>query len=489
MPRVHHLIVVIPSYVTAAVFSTALLLAPCPAGAQPAAPRAAAVGGDLRESSRQLQALADRVGRSVVEIITLGYASTDLADDERGLLIAPSRGSGSGVVVDADGYIVTNAHVVEGAHRIQVELPVMEPETAERRSLLRPRPRLVGAQLVAIDEETDLAVIKVAEKGLTPLPFADSDDVRPGQLVMAFGSPLGLNSTVTLGVLSAIARQLEPEDPMIYLQTDAPINPGNSGGPLVDLDGRIVGINTLILTQSGGNEGLGFAAPSNIVRRVFEQIRTHGHVRRGEIGVRAQTITPLLAAGLTLARDTGVILSDVFPGGPAALAGAQVGDIVTRLDGKVMENGRQLHVNLYSRAVGDTVRLDIERRGNAMTLRVPIVERENDPSRFSSFADPQDHVVARLGILGLTLDASVARLLSDVRIAEGVVVAGASGDVVPGSDDQLKAGDIIHAVNGRRVVSLAELRTAVDRLQRGDAVVLHVERDAELLYVTLRVER
>ena len=487
MPRVHTAILVVPSLL-AGVFGAILLLTPAHAVAQPAA-RAAAVTGDLRESSRQLQALADRVGRSVVEIITLGYASTDLADDERGLLVAPSRGSGSGVIVDADGYIVTNAHVVQGAHRIQVELPLMEPETDAPRSLLRPRPRLVGAQLVAIDEETDLAVIKVAETALTPLAFADSDLVRPGQLVLAFGSPLGLNSTVTLGVVSAVARQLEPEDPMIYLQTDAPINPGNSGGPLVDVDGRIVGINTLILSQSGGNEGLGFAAPSNIVRRVFEQIRTHGHVRRGEIGVRAQTITPLLAAGLKLPRDTGVILSDVFPGGPAARIGLEIGDIVLRLDGKVMENGRQLQVNLYSRAVGETVRLDIERRGTAMTVAVPIVERENDPSRFASFADPQDHVVPRLGILGLTLDLEVARLLSDVRIPEGVVVAGASGDVVPGSDDQLKAGDIIHGVNGTPVTSLGELRAAMDLLARGEAVVLQVERDGELLYVTLRVER
>ena len=145
---------------------------------------------------------------------------------------------------------------------------------------------------------------------------------------MAFGSPLGLTSSVTLGVVSAIARQLESEDPMVYLQTDAPINPGNSGGPLVNLEGQIVGINTLILTQSGGNEGLGFAAPSNIVRRVFEQIRQFGRVRRGEIGVRAQTITPLLAEGLQLGRDTGVVLSDVYPEGPASKAGAEVGDIV-----------------------------------------------------------------------------------------------------------------------------------------------------------------
>ena len=428
------------------------------------------------------------MGPSVVQILTLGYARADLADGERGVFIAPSRGSGSGVIVDASGYIVTNAHVVQGAHRIQVELPTRETG-APGRSLVRPRPRLVGAQLVAIDEETDIAVVKVAEQNLPALSFADSDDVRPGQLVLAFGSPLGLNSSVTLGVVSAIARQLETEDPMVYLQTDAPINPGNSGGPLVNVDGQIVGINTLILSQSGGNEGLGFAAPSNIVRRIFEQIRQYGRVRRGEIGVRAQTITPLLADGLKLGRDAGVVLSDVYPEGPAAAAGAEVGDIVLRLDGKPMENGRQLQVNLYSRAVGDTVRLDIERRGQAITLAVKVAERDDDPSRFAALARPEEHLIQRLGILGLTMTPELAALVPDFRVATGVIVAGTSGDQVPGSDGQLAIGDIVHAVNGRAIRTLPELRSAVDALKAGDAMVLQIERNAELMYVALRLER
>ncbi len=443
---------------------------------------------DLRDASQQLERLAERVGPSVVQVLTLGYATADRADGERGVLVAPSRGAGSGVIVDASGYIVTNAHVVQGAHRIQVELPVRDSGVPGR-SLVRPRPRLVGAQLVALDDETDLAVVKVSEKDLPALTFADSDSVRPGQIVMAFGSPLGLNSSVTLGVVSAIARQLESEDPMVYLQTDAPINPGNSGGPLVNLEGQIVGINTMILTQSGGNEGLGFAAPSNIVRRVFEQIRQFGRVRRGEIGVRAQTITPLLAEGLQLGRDAGVVLSDVYPGGPASKAGAEVGDVVLRLDGKPMENGRQLQVNLYSRAVGDTVRLDLERRGTGLTLAVPVVEREDDPYRFSSLARPEDHLIPRLGVLGLSMTSELAAMLPDLRVASGVVVAGASGEAVPGSDGQLTAGDVIHAVNGHAVRTLPDLRSAVDALKVGDAVVLQVERDAELLYITLRIER
>ena len=157
-------------------------------------------------------------------------------------------------------------------------------------------------------------MIKVDERNLPALAFGDSDELSAGQLVLAFGSPLGLHNSVSLGVVSAVARQLEPESPMIYVQTDASINPGSSGGPLVDVRGRLVGINTLIARQAGGNEGLGFAAPSNIVRTVYEQIRKSGRVRRGDIGIRAQTVTPVLAPGLGLPRDHGVVLADVLPG-------------------------------------------------------------------------------------------------------------------------------------------------------------------------------
>jgi serine protease Do len=166
-----------------------------------------------------------------------------------------------------------------------------------------------------------------------------------------------------------------------------------------------------------------------------------------------------------------------------------VGDIVLRLDGKPMENGRQLQVNLYSRAVGDTVRLDLERRGTGLSLSVPVVEREDDPYRFTALARPEDHLIARLGVLGLTMTSDLAALLPDLRVSSGVVVAGASGEVVPGSDGQLEAGDVIHALNGSAVRTLPELRALVDALKIGDAVVLQVERESELLYVTLRVEK
>src|SRR5262245_30615806 len=306
---------------------------------------------DLTRLSTTIEALVARVRPAVVQVATTAYVAGVTAP---GAGFATQQGTGSGVLLSADGYIVTNAHVVEGARRVQVVLTLPGPGPAEPKSVLKPAGRVVGAQVIGVDRESDVAVLKVAEEGLPFLPFGDSESLRQGQLVVAVGSPLGLAGSVTFGVVSAVARQVKPEDRMVYIQTDAPINPGNSGGPLLDTEGRVMGINSFILTQSGGSEGIGFAAPSNIVRNVYEQIRRTGKVHRGAIGVSAQTVTPTLAAGLGLAQPWGAVLADVAPRGPAAAAGLAIGDVVLTLDGKPLENGRQLEVNLYRHAVGDT---------------------------------------------------------------------------------------------------------------------------------------
>ena len=205
---------------------------------------------------------------------------------------------------------------------------------------------------------------------------------------------------------------------MIYVQTDASINPGNSGGALVDTEGRLVGISTLIYSQSGGNEGIGFAAPSNIVRNVFSQIRKTGRVRRGEIGVHAQTITPLMAEALGVTGDAGVVLSDVLPGGPAARAGLQAGDLVLTLDGKRMENGRQFRINVYTRGVNDTVALEVQRGERRQSVRVTVGERANDAGRLADLVAQQSPVRA-LGVLGLNMTPQIAQLLPGVRHDKG----------------------------------------------------------------------
>jgi serine protease Do len=377
--------------------------------------------------------------------------------------------------------------VVAGARSIQVQLAA-EHRSPEGTSVLKPRGRVLGAQLVGIDRETDLAVLKVESKGLPALRLGDSEALAQGQLVFAFGSPYGLEGSVSMGVVSSLARQVELDHPMVYIQTDAAINPGNSGGPLVNAAGEVVGINTMIMSRSGGSEGVGFAAPSNIVRNVYEQLRTTGRVRRGMIGVNAQTVTAPLASALGLARDWGVVVADVHPGGPAAGAGVRIGDLVLTLDGKLIENARQLDVNIYKRKVGERVTLELQRGSETVKLQVPVVERPNDPERFMDLVSPERNVVPRLGVLFLDLDATIARMMAPPpRKTAGAVVAASSLTSLR-SEELFRPGDIIYAVNGTPVSGMEGLRKLVAGLRPGAPVAVQVERDGQLHYVAFEVE-
>ncbi len=441
---------------------------------------------NLAELSQSLEALSERISPAVVEIRVTAYGPVG-ENATTANLLARRRNSGSGVILDPDGYIVTNAHVVRNARRVQVLLAAPTGEKKKRRSILKPKGKLLGAQIVGVDAETDLAVLKIQEKQLPYLTLGDSDTLRQGQIVLAFGSPLGLENSVTMGVVSAVARQIQDEDRMIYIQTDASINPGNSGGPLVAATGEIVGINTLIFSQSGGNEGLGFAAPSNIVRNIYRQIRQSGRVRRGELGAVAQTITPLMAEGLGLAQYWGVLLGDVVPGRPAANAGLRIGDIVKSLDGKVMENGRQFDVNLYRRSVGERVRLEILRGKEEMQFEVPVAERIDDSIRFAAFVTPERNLVPELGILGLDLDNTTRALLPVLRKESGVIVAALSAQS-PADEGIFRPGDVIHAVNRKSISSLEELRSWLNRQSPYTAIVVQIERLGQFLYVAFELE-
>jgi serine protease Do len=354
------------------------------------------------------------------------------------------------------------------------------------RSILARRSRSVDATIVGLDLETDLAVIKINERNLPALGFGDSEALQTGQFVLAVGSPLGLQNSVSLGVVSAVARQLTPESPMIYIQTDASIHPGSSGGPLVDLRGRIVGVNTLLLTAGGGADGIGFAAPSNIVRTVFEQIRKWGRVKRGTIGVSAQTITPTLADAMRLPRPTGVILADVFPEEPGAAAGLKVGDIVLTLNGKPMENGRQFDVNLYRLAAGDIAEIEVLRDNAPVKISVAIAERQGDPTRFADMVSPERHLVQRLGILGLDLNASLAAAVGGVRGIGGVLVAARA--LNSGAEYGLEVADVILSVNGTPVKGLADLRSVIGRLPDNAAVALQIQREGQLIFLSFEIE-
>jgi serine protease Do len=290
-----------------------------------------------------------------------------------------------------------------------------------------------------------------------------------------------------MGVVSSVARQPDPDQPMVYIQTDAPINPGNSGGPLVDIDGRVVGINTFIFTQGGGNEGLGFAIPSGIVRRVYEQLRQHGHVHRAEIGAAVQTITPTLAAGLGLSQDYGVIVSDVTPGGSAEGAGLKVQDIILTLNGKPVMNVPQFDAAFQLRVDPAPMQLEVLRASQRIPLQVPVVEQRDDMDRLADSLDPVKDLVPQLGIVGVQIDRSTSALVPDLRIASGVIVAArtAFGTSVPSG---LETGDVIHGRNGEEIISLEALRTDVKQLKPGDPVVLQIERDGSLQYLAFEME-
>jgi serine protease Do len=432
----------------------------------------------LSELSQAFQGLSGRVAQSVVHIESLGYAP----DEERRQLLTQRRSAGSGVIVSAEGHIVTNAHVVQGAQTIRVRLPRRPEQAQSFDSILKPLGQTVPARVLGIDLETDLALLQVDAEIPTWLPFGDSDQLRRGQLVLAFGSPFGLAGSVSMGVVSAIARQIRPEDRVVYVQTDAPINPGNSGGPLVDTDGRVVGINTFILSQGGGSDGLGFAVPSNIVRTVYEDLRSFGYVKRGTIAALTQTIDPVLGRGLGLDRDWGVIVSDVLPGGPASAGGLKVGDIILSLDGKAMENARQFEVNVYQSRIGGQISVRVRRGPDVTTLSIPVVERPNTMDRLSLELDPEKHLLPQLGVLGLTVDDLMRRLIPNLRFKSGVLVTASS------DDHRLQPGDVIHRMNQVEVESFEQLGNWLSLLKRGDPVVLQVARQGRLRYVAFQLE-
>jgi serine protease Do len=304
--------------------------------------------------------------------------------------------------------------------------------------------------------------------------------------VLAFGNPLGLQNSVSMGVVSSTARQIKTDDPTIYIQTDASINPGNSGGPLVDVDGNVMGINTFILSQSGGSEGIGFAIPSNIVKTIFEQIRKDGHVHRGQVGVRAQTITPALQKGLGLARDSGVLAADVTPDGPAEEAGLKIGDVIAAMDGKPMENARQFEVNVYRHAVGEKIKLTVERDAQKLDIEIEVSERDDDPQRFADLVDPEKNQVRKLGILGIEVTQKVSALLPGLRKPYGVVVAARIASAP--NPAELQPGDVIHEINGAPIATIAALREALDQQKSDAAMVMQVERDGKMMYQVLELE-
>jgi serine protease Do len=466
---------------------TAALLFPSAALAQHSG-RALDPSSLLHDLNAAVESLTRRVSPSVVQILVTGYGPVDerSRDGQTGVVIGRQRSIGSGAIIDADGYIVTNAHVVAGARHIQVVLYRQAAAAGPLHSLGEDASLTVDARIVGVAPDMDLALLKVEVTGLPAMPFADYDAIRQGELVFAFGSPEGLRNSVTMGVVSSVARQPDPDSPMVYIQTDAPINAGNSGGPLVNVDGELVGLDTLIYTESGGSQGLGFAIPSTMVASAYPQLRKYGHLHRGLVGFYPLAITPGLASGLGLPRTSGVMVADVTPGGAAAAGGLEITDVIATVDGKRVDSVPMLSIELSRYAAGDVVTLGVLRGSRTASVTITVREWLHPIDDVSALADPESSAIRRLGILGIDVGDDTAALTQDLRIPYGVFVA-ARMQVSSGNDVPLVPGDVVHAINGTPVTSVDTLRALVDDAKADTEMILQIERNSQLMFVTCRI--
>jgi serine protease Do len=443
-------------------------------------------GDTLHKLNESVDNLIKKVSPSVVQILVTGYGPLDEGErTSTSVIIGRQRAIGSGFVIDPSGYIVTNAHVVNGAQLVRVVLPLGTNEGSVS-AALSTRSNIVPARVVGVARDIDLALLKVDGVKLNALPVASYHNLRQGEIVFAFGSPEGLRNTVTMGIISAVARQTDLDSPMVYVQTDAPINPGNSGGPLVNVNGEVVGVNTFILSQSGGNEGLGFAIPCGVLNVAYKQLRQFGHLHKTEIGIGIQTITPTLATALKLPRAYGVIISDVKPNTPAIAAGVQIGDILLSIDGRPAENLPFVGLQFLSRDNGDKMHLEILRGKDRLAFDVKVMDPPHDMDQIAALADPEKSLVPALGILGVEIDEKVAGMAPDLRDPFGILVAaraaGASIEV------PLATGDVIRTLNGEPMTTLDRLRAALKALPPGSSVALQIQRDERLLYIAFTTE-
>jgi serine protease Do len=372
---------------------------------------------------------------------------------------------GSGVIISPDGYILTNNHVVDGATDVRVTL-------ADKRQL--------KAKIVGTDAKTDIAVLKVEGSDFPAITVGDSSKVQIGDYALAIGDPFGVGQTVTMGIISAMNRgNLGIEDYEDFIQTDAPINPGNSGGALINDRGELVGINTAILSHgSGGNEGIGFAIPINLARGVMTQIMDHGKVNRAYLGIMVQDITPGISKAMSLKDMKGVLVGDVTPNGPAQKSGVQRGDVILEVNGKVMEDSRQLRNMISMMDPTSTVSLKLVRNGSATNMSVKLGDMPADKELAKAEDKPSDQALN--GVTVENLDAQTARQLGLSAAVSGVVVT----DIDPSSplaSAGLRQGDVIQEVNHQPVKNVTQFQEAIRKA--GDAPLLLVNRKGTTLFL------
>lgn len=437
----------------------------------------------LEQLSACIRELTRRASPAVVEIVVTGYGAADDSNSgQTSNRISRQRSSGSGVLVDPAGYIMTNAHVIEGAVTLKV--------LAGRPGAGTPRfqsPRTFDARLLGVDKESDLALLKIDGQGLPYLGFAESDNVSQGDLVLALGNPMRLRNSLAMGVVSSPARAVSDDDPILYLQTDAPINPGDSGGALIDITGRLIGLNTFIWSKSGGNEGIGFAIPSDLVRNVYHQLRRTGIASSGTLGIYVQNITPPMARGLDLPAQEGVVVADVDREGPGDIAGFKRLDIVLTLNGKTIETARQFDDAIYRRPAATKVSVGIERRGQHLLLTARVASHSPKEEHLAALVSPAKNLIPRLGIFCVEINDQMTRMIPGLRRQYGLLVAARSPEGQAPFID-LRPGDVIHEMNNLPIALFDLFRSRIEELKSGDPVALQIERDGRLQYVAFEIE-
>jgi serine protease Do len=433
---------------------------------------------DLGRLSGEIESLSVAVGPKVVQIATQSLKVAGAGEQQPAGLLVAEHGRGSGFFVTSDGYVLTNAHVVANATRVTVLVAAVngsaQGETAHE----------YPGNVVGVDADNDLALLKIDVEGV---PFFDLSRVttaHQGQLVLAYGNPLGLSQSASLGLVSAVERQLNPEDPRTYIQTDASLNPGNSGGPLVDLEGKLLGINTMIISQSGGSEGIGFAVPLDVIRHSYAGLREKGMVVRSRLGIQPRSLTADLIGGLGLKSRRGVLVEDVDPSGPGATAGLLQGDVMLSLNAEPVNNIRDLYRVESGLSAGTEVDLWVMRGESARALRItPQPGRPATPATLAGNVTEKENLVLRLGMYGSTLTPALVSTLGGLRKEQGVLVLALAGLGLTGQN-ALEPGDVVHAVNGCAVDGVESLRQALETIPDSAAVVVQIERAGMLSYVT-----
>jgi len=380
----------------------------------------------------------------------------------------PVRGDGSGFIVSSDGYILTNSHVVEGASQVTVRLQDQ---------------REFPAKVVGSDERTDIAVLKIAATGLPAVRFGDPSKLKPGQWVLAIGSPFGFDNSATAGIVSAIGRSLPTENYVPFIQTDVAVNPGNSGGPLFNLQGEVVGINSQIFSRTGGFMGVSFAIPIDVAENVERQIIAIGHVVRGKIGVTIQEVTADLADSFGLSKPRGALVSSVESKSPAAAAGIRPGDVVLAVDGHPIDQFGELSSRISAMRPGSEATLTLWRDRRDQTVRVRVEElKEPQMEEAGSAARPRP-AMAKPNQLGLTIRALAPQEKAQARTDGSLLVEGVSG---PAEIAGVEPGDIILGVDGRRISTVGELESAA-RDARKKSIALLIQRDSAQLFLPIAV--